>query len=130
MPRYVDTEAIDAMCEKNWAGSTAIRTEFKGNKDAYKAYWRAVARGQTPMPKEAKAAAPSAVAAPTVVARQAASQPASVSRIAFGGVAADANQYSKMTGIRAFYATNPTEAKKQYPQQVKQLEEAKERGYV
>lgn len=123
MPKYVDTTAVEQAAAKNWDNSTAIRTEFHGNKAAYIAYWKAVARGQTPAPRQASAPQPAATTAPAP-ARPTPQQPAAALRSVFS------NPASKMTGIRAFYATDPAEAKKQYPNEVKQIEEAKANGYV
>lgn len=123
MPKYVDTVAVEQAAAKNWDNSAAIRTEFRGNKSAYIAYWKAVARGQTPAPRQASA--PQQVASvPPAPVRAAPQQPAAALRSVFSTPA------SKMAGIRAFYANDPAEAKKQYPKEVKQLEEAKANGYV
>lgn len=123
MPKYVDTAAVEQAAAKNWENSVAIRTEFSGNKAAYIAYWKAVARGHTPAPRQASATKQVAAAAPAPVGA-APQQPAAAQRPVFSTPA------RKMAGIRAFYATDPAEAKKQYPKEVKQLEEAKANGYV
>lgn len=132
MTKYVDTQAVEAICEKNWENSAAIRTEFSGNKGAYKAYWRAVAKGQTPMPREPKAerSTSAASSAPAVAARAATNKPSAAASVAQGQPPSVGNYYSVLSRVKAFYAVNPEEAKKQYPQQVKQIEEAKVQGYV
>ncbi|MDP2408080.1 MAG: hypothetical protein U1D25_18910 [Hydrogenophaga sp.] len=132
MTKYIDTQVVEALCEKNWESSAAIRTEFSGNKAAYKAYWCAVAKGQTPPPREPKAARsiPAASVAPAVTARTTTNQPSSVARIAQGQSPSVGNYYSVLSRVRAFHAVNPVEAKKQYPQQVKQIEEAKGQDHV
>jgi hypothetical protein len=132
MTKYVDTQAVEAICEKNWANSAAIRTEFAGNKGAYKAYWCAVARGQTPPPRVPKAAQPvsSASIAPAVATPVATNRPAVAASAAQGQASRVGDHYSVLSRVRAFYAVDPVEAKKQYPQQVKQIEEAKVQGHV
>jgi hypothetical protein len=130
MAKYIDTQVVEALCEKNWESSAAIRTEFSGNKAAYKAYWCAVAKGRTPPPREPKAARsiPAASVAPAVTARTTTNQPSSVARIA--QVQSPSDYYSIASRVRSFYATNPVEAKKQYPEHVKKIEEAKGQGHV
>lgn len=132
MAKYVDTQAVEAICEKNWESSAAIRTEFSGNKGAYIAYWRAVAKGQTPPPREPKAARPTSAtsAAPAVATRAATNQPQAAASTAQGKPPSVGNYYNVLSRVRAFYAVNPVEAKKQYPQQVKQIEEAKGQDHV
>lgn len=59
MSKYVDTVQTEQMASKIWNEQPAVRVEFAGNKGAYIAYWRAVARGQTPaLSYKAPAAAP------------------------------------------------------------------------
>jgi hypothetical protein len=65
-----------------------------------------------------------------VTARTTTNQPSSVARIAQGQSPSVGNYYSVLSRVRAFHAVNPVEAKKQYPQQVKQIEEAKGQDHV
>lgn len=131
MSKYIDTVAVEKQAANTWDTSPAVRTEFAGNKAAYLAYWRAVARGQTAMklhpnsPKPVSATQPTPVQSAhvrpaTVIARAELRQQATVT----------AHQLSKGARIRAFHSQFPDEARKQYPAEVKAIEKESANGYV
>lgn len=131
MSKYVDTVAVENQAAMTWDTSPAVRTEFSGNKAAYIAYWKAVARGQTAMKLHPNSPKPGSATQPAP-AQSAHIRPAAViARTEQRQQAtATAHQLSKMAGIRAFYSQFPDEARKQYPTEVKQIEGGKVHGFV
>lgn len=119
MSKYVDTQLVDQMAESNWSSRVELRNEFRGNKAAYMAYWRAVARGQTPLPRQAAATQPVTTFAPAPI-RAAPAQAANAGRVAA----------SSATNIRAFWQLHPAEAAKQYPNEVRRFEQERAQSHV